>query len=234
MSLCIQSLHPTYTIHPPPRHLEFSKNRTASPVDEQDDHQRGSKPDPPKERKLFGGTRNWFKHIFAKPATSKAFAAGPDDPRQPPPPKEMHQSSSIGVGGGGDQGGKEATGAKSGGPQAKEEEFQGGFEGNVAAKVEEDEQDFIDKVKTWAPNSADPALASDPAPRSPPTSRPPSTSGSSTSNDDSHEDDEESWAEYVDTDSLPPSITIKTVLPSTINQLIDDALKKHRLLNPPK
>ncbi|TYJ53314.1 hypothetical protein B9479_006078 [Cryptococcus floricola] len=130
--------------------------------------------------------------------------------------------------GGGGQGGEEAMGAKSGGPQAKEEEFQENFEDDVEENVEEDdEQDFLDKVKSWTPNSADPAFASDPAPRLPPTSRPPSTSGSSTSNDS----DEESWAEYVDTDSLPPSITIKAVLSSTMDQLIDDALRDQDLLS---
>ncbi|ODN89138.1 hypothetical protein L198_06457 [Cryptococcus wingfieldii CBS 7118] len=136
-----------------------------------------------------------------------------------------------GGGGGGGQGGEKATGAKSGGPQAKEEEFQENFEDDVEENVEEyDGQDFLDKVKSWAPHSADPAFALDPAPRLPPTSRPPSTSGSSTSND-SDEDDEESWADYVDTESLPPSITIKAVLSSTMDQLIDDALKEQGLLS---
>ncbi|ODO05022.1 hypothetical protein I350_05634 [Cryptococcus amylolentus CBS 6273] len=132
-----------------------------------------------------------------------------------------------GGGGGGGQGGKKATGAKSGGPQAKEEESQEKPEDDVK---EDDEQDFLDKVRAWAPNSADPAFALDPAPCLPPTSRPPSTSGSITSND-SDEDDEEPWPDYVDTDSLPPSITIKAVLSSTMDQLIDDALKEHRLLS---
>ncbi|ODN88813.1 hypothetical protein L198_06615 [Cryptococcus wingfieldii CBS 7118] len=129
-----------------------------------------------------------------------------------------------GGGGGGGQGGEKATGAKSGGPQAKEEEFQENFEDDVEENVEEyDGQDFLDKVKSWAPHSADPAFALDPAPCLPPTSRPPSTS------DD--EDDEEVWPDYVDTDSLPPSITIKAVLSSTMDQLIDDALKEQRLLS---
>ncbi|ODN77181.1 hypothetical protein, variant [Cryptococcus amylolentus CBS 6039] len=137
-----------------------------------------------------------------------------------------------GGGGGGGQGGKKATGAKSGGPQAKEKDFQGNFEDDVEENVEEDdEQDFLDKVKSWAPNSADPAFALDSAPCIPPSSRPPSTSGSITFNDDSDEDDEEPWPDYVDTDSLPPSITIKAVLSSTMDQLIDDALKEHRLLS---
>ncbi|ODN88816.1 hypothetical protein L198_06618 [Cryptococcus wingfieldii CBS 7118] len=119
----------------------------------------------------------------------------------------------------------------SGGPQAKEEEFQEKSEDDVEENVkEDDEQDFLDKVRAWAPNSADPAFALDPAPCQPPTSRPPSTSGSNTFND-SDEDDEESWPDYVDTKSLPPSITIKAVLSSTMDQLIDDALKDQGLLS---
>ncbi|TYJ53311.1 hypothetical protein B9479_006075 [Cryptococcus floricola] len=118
-----------------------------------------------------------------------------------------------------------------GGGEAKEEKLQENFEDDVEENVEEDdEQDSLDKVKSWAPNSADPAFALDPAPRLPPTSRPPSTSRSSTSND-SDEDDEEYWAEYVDTDSLPPSIDIKAVLSSTMDQLIDDALRDQGLLS---
>ncbi|ODN77183.1 hypothetical protein L202_05706 [Cryptococcus amylolentus CBS 6039] len=58
---------------------------------DEDDHQRGARPDPRKKRKLIG----WFKHIFAKPATGKASTAGPDEQHQLPSPQGLHQSSSI-------------------------------------------------------------------------------------------------------------------------------------------